>query len=72
MKVNDCENCPFFWIEQGLEDCDCGCELSLDYGKHRFLYFICYMPTWSLGIIYKIAYIVNDIRWRILTKGKEE
>lgn len=78
MKPNDCEDCPFFWVEQFYDDCDCGCELNLDYGKHnRFLYFICYMPTWSLGIIYKIACIINNIRcdiqyWRYLREVRKD
>ena len=40
---NKCENCPAYWFEQGLEDCDDGC-LIRDLEKHvdncRLPYFI--------------------------------
>ena len=40
---NKCENCPAYWFEQGLEDCDDGC-LIRDLEKHadncRVPYFI--------------------------------
>ncbi len=47
----DCQNCPLSWVEQGYDDCDCGCWMAQYGEEYPKSLLVCMLPKWVKKIL---------------------